>query len=123
MGKVNLDDLAESIVGCFPQLNKLEQRLSLAPTFRFALLPDLLSGGSVPLWLARRGGPTPAYRNAVHWECLCLRERNPNRSRRSRIRCCTPRSPLGLPCSTWDGFSSLGGRKTATWNSAPRGKR
>jgi hypothetical protein len=29
MGKVNLDDLAASIVGCFPTLDLLEQRLSL----------------------------------------------------------------------------------------------
>ena len=29
MGKVNLDDLAASIVGCFPSLDLLEQRLSL----------------------------------------------------------------------------------------------
>ena len=28
-GKVNLDDLAVSIVGCFPTLDLLEQRLSL----------------------------------------------------------------------------------------------
>jgi hypothetical protein len=29
VGKVNLDDLAPSIVGCFPTLDLLEQRLSL----------------------------------------------------------------------------------------------
>lgn len=58
MGKVNLDDLAASIVGCFPTLDLLEQRLSLE------LYRLLAAGQPVPReTLAERLPSAPAGRH------------------------------------------------------------
>ncbi len=60
MGKVNLHDLAASIVACFPTLDLLEQRLSLEP-YRL-----LAAGQPVPReTLAERLPSEPAGRTCL----------------------------------------------------------